>query len=144
MKSYSTKRPRLASPVNLTEYADTKSVYMKINYVNADHVHVLVDLPTRLSIEELIQLLKGSSSHWVNANNILPGKFAWGEATAPFLCRNPMSHRLLPTLPDKRNIIACEHSPMSFGNSSSAMACIGRMRKAVKTAGVHLGGKSPA
>jgi putative transposase len=53
----------------LTEYTDTKSVYMKINYVNADHVHALLDLPTSLSIEELIQLVKGNSSHWVNANN---------------------------------------------------------------------------
>ena len=68
----------------LTEYADTKGVYMKINYVNADHVHALVDLPTNLSIEELIQLLKGSSSHWVNANNILPGKFAWGRGYGAF------------------------------------------------------------
>jgi len=49
---------------------------MKINYVNADHVHALVDLPTALSIEELMQLLKGSSSHWINANNVLSGKFA--------------------------------------------------------------------
>jgi len=46
----------------LTEYADGKGVYMKINYVNADHVHALADLPTNLSIEELIQLLKGGSS----------------------------------------------------------------------------------
>jgi len=68
----------------LTEYTDTKSVYMKINYVNADHVHTLVDLPTDLSIEELIQLLKGSSSHWVNANNILSGKFAWGRGYGAF------------------------------------------------------------
>ena len=29
----------------LTEYTDSKGVYIKINYVNADHVHVLVDLP---------------------------------------------------------------------------------------------------
>ena len=57
---------------------------MKINYVNADHVHTLVDLPTNLSIEELIQLLKGSSSHWVNANNILSGKFAWGRGYGAF------------------------------------------------------------
>jgi REP element-mobilizing transposase RayT len=57
---------------------------MKINYVNADHVHTLVDLPTNLSIEELIQLLKGSSSHWVNANNILSGKFAWGRGYGVF------------------------------------------------------------
>jgi putative transposase len=68
----------------LDEYADTKGVYTKINYVNADHVHTLVDLPTNLSIEELIQLLKGSSSHWVNANNIVAGRFAWGRGYGAF------------------------------------------------------------
>jgi putative transposase len=52
--------------------------------VNADHVHTLVDLPTGLSIEELIQLLKGSSSHWVNATNILPGKFGWAQGYGAF------------------------------------------------------------
>jgi putative transposase len=57
---------------------------MKINYINADHVHALVDLPTNMSIEELIQLLKGSSSHWVNANSNLPGKFAWGRGYGAF------------------------------------------------------------
>ena len=57
---------------------------MKINHVNADHVHTLVDLPTNLSIEELIQLLKGSSSHWVNADIILAGKFAWGRGYRAF------------------------------------------------------------
>src|SRR5438874_7416396 len=131
-----------AAPLSryLSEYADTKSVYMKINYVNADQVHALVDLSTNLSIEELMQLLKGSSSHWVNVNNILQGKFARGEATAPFRCRNLMSHRLLPTLPGKRNIIGCAPSRKSFGNLSSAMAYAGRMRKAVETAYVHRGG----
>ena len=61
-----------------------KGVYMKINYVNADHVHALVDLPTGVSIEDLIQLFKGSSSHWINANNLLPGKFAWGRGYGAF------------------------------------------------------------
>lgn len=68
----------------LSEYAETKSIYMKINYVNADHVHALVDLPTALSIEEVMQLLKGSSSHWINANNILPAKFAWARGYGAF------------------------------------------------------------
>jgi REP element-mobilizing transposase RayT len=68
----------------LREYAEMKGVYMKINYVNADHVHALVDLPTSLSIEELIQLLKGSSSHWINANKLLMGKFAWGRGYGAF------------------------------------------------------------
>src|SRR5438094_4839535 len=54
----------------LSEHAEMKGVYMKINDVNADHVHALVDLPTGVSIEDLIQLFKGSSSHWINANNL--------------------------------------------------------------------------
>lgn len=68
----------------LNGYAKTKKVYMKINHVNADHVHALVDLPTNISIEELFQLFKGSSSHWVNENNLIPGKFAWGRGYGAF------------------------------------------------------------
>jgi putative transposase len=68
----------------LTEHAETKGVFVKINYVNADHVHVLVDLPTGLSIEEVLQLLKGSSSHWINAGDLLRGKFAWARGYGAF------------------------------------------------------------
>jgi len=57
---------------------------MRINYVNADHVHALVDLPTSMSIEDVAQLLKGSSSHWVNSNDIVQGKFAWGRGYGAF------------------------------------------------------------
>ncbi len=55
----------------LHQYSAEKGIYMKINYVNADHVHVLVDLPTSLSIEEMTHLLKGASSHWINQSNLL-------------------------------------------------------------------------
>jgi REP element-mobilizing transposase RayT len=68
----------------LSDYAKTKGIYMKINYVNADHVHALVDLPTSLSIEDLVQLFKGSSSHWINANDVITGKFAWGRGYGAF------------------------------------------------------------
>lgn len=69
---------------SLSEYAETKGTYMKINYVNADHVHALIDLPTRLTIEEVVQLLKGSSSHWINANDLIAEKFAWGRGYGAF------------------------------------------------------------
>jgi putative transposase len=68
----------------VSEYAEDKGIYMKINYVNADHVHALVDLPTSLSIKELTQFLKGSSSHWINSNDIITGKFAWGRGYGAF------------------------------------------------------------
>jgi putative transposase len=68
----------------LSEYAQTKEIYMKINYVNADHVHALIDLPTSVSIEDVVQLLKGSSSHWINSNDIVQGKFALGRGYGAF------------------------------------------------------------
>jgi len=68
----------------LAEYAEKEGIYMKINYVNADHVHALIDLPTALSIEKVVQLLKGSSSHWINSNDLVTGKFAWGRGYGAF------------------------------------------------------------
>ena len=68
----------------LLEYAEEQGVYMKINFVNPDHVHALIDVPTGLSIEKVVQLLKGSSSHWVNSNELLRGKFAWARGYGAF------------------------------------------------------------
>jgi putative transposase len=68
----------------LNRYALEKGIYMKVNYFNADHVHTLVDLPTSTSIEEVMQLLKGGSSHWINENRLLRGKFSWGRGYGAF------------------------------------------------------------
>jgi len=68
----------------LVQYAAEQEVYMKINFVNPDHVHALIDLPTRFSIEKVVQLFKGSSSHWVNSNDLVIGKFAWGRGYGAF------------------------------------------------------------
>jgi putative transposase len=68
----------------LHQYSAEQGAYMKINYVNADHVHALVDLPTGLPVEELMKRLKGASSHWINAGSLVPGKFAWGRGYGVF------------------------------------------------------------
>jgi REP element-mobilizing transposase RayT len=57
------KRAAALASANLLEYSHDKGIYMKINYFNADHTHALIDLPTNRAIEQVIQLLKGSSSH---------------------------------------------------------------------------------
>jgi putative transposase len=69
---------------NLSEYSREKGIYMKINYFNADHTHALIDLPTNLTIEQVVQLLKGSSSHWINQQQLIKGKFAWGRGYGAF------------------------------------------------------------
>jgi len=68
----------------LHDYAKEKGIYMKINFVNPDHVHALVDLPTNLTIEDMMQLFKGGSSHWMNEQNLVTGKFGWGRGYGVF------------------------------------------------------------
>ena len=84
------RRPFLSKPAAaklsdyLHRYASEKGIYMKLNYANPDHVHVLVDLPTNLAIEEMMHLIKGASSHWINESNLLTTKFAWGRGYGAF------------------------------------------------------------
>jgi len=68
----------------LTEYSAEKGIYMKINYFNADHTHALIDLPTNKCVEEVIKLFKGGSSYWINDNQLIRGKFAWGRGYGAF------------------------------------------------------------
>jgi len=84
------RRPLLDQPaaaklsVWLHYYAKQKGIYMKISFVNPDHVHALIDLPTNLCIEDMMQLFKGSSSHWINEQNLVAGKFGWGRGYGVF------------------------------------------------------------
>lgn len=68
----------------LDEYAKSKGIYLKINFVNPEHVHALIDLPTGKSVEEVMQLLKGASSHWVNEQGLVAGRFSWGRGYGCF------------------------------------------------------------
>ena len=73
------KRAAAKASENLLKYSYEKGIYMKVNYFNADHTHALIDLPTNLSIEQVVQLLKGGSSHGINHNRLVKGRFAWGR-----------------------------------------------------------------
>ena len=78
------KHAATLASTNLSDYAEGKGIYMKINYFNAEHTHALIDLPTNLTIEQAVQLLKGSSSHWINQNQLVKGRFAWARGYGAF------------------------------------------------------------
>jgi putative transposase len=50
----------------------------------ADHVHLLVSMPTTLSIAKGIQLIKGGSSAWVHETFPEIRHFAWQEGYGAF------------------------------------------------------------
>ena len=78
------KEARVEISDYLYKYSKEKNIYMKTNFVNADHVHALIDLPTNISVEECIKLLKGSSSHYINKNRLITTKFSWGRGYGAF------------------------------------------------------------
>ena len=69
---------------------------MKVNYVNSDHIHSVIDLPipkeyirTNMTIEDVARLLKGelSSSEGIHSqwiNNNVESKFNWATGYAAF------------------------------------------------------------
>lgn len=84
------RKPMLAREVRkklstyLYQYAEGKQIYMHINYVNADHVHVLIDLPRHIALQKIAKLLKGSSSFWINKNRLTKSKFRWARGYGAF------------------------------------------------------------
>ena len=95
----------------LSQYAAEKGIYMKINYVNPDHVHTLVDLPTHLCIEDAMQLFKGGSSHWINESKLLPGKFGWGRGYGAFSVSQSSAAEVAKYIADQEE----HHRKKSFG-----------------------------
>jgi REP element-mobilizing transposase RayT len=48
-----------------------------------DHIHCLFLLNPQKPITEIIKQVKGSSSHWINAEQLIRDKFAWQTGYAP-------------------------------------------------------------
>jgi len=68
VKSLSDRELRKRISNHLIKYSKEKGIYMKNNYVNSDHVHAVIDLPTNMTIEDVSRLLKGGTSYWINNN----------------------------------------------------------------------------
>ncbi len=49
-----------------------------INCVS-NHIHLLISLNAEMPISKLVMLIKGESSHWINKNKFVKGKFKWQE-----------------------------------------------------------------
>lgn len=49
-----------------------------------DHVHVFFELPVTMSISKQMQMLKSTSSKWINDNKLVLGRFSWQEGYGSF------------------------------------------------------------
>lgn len=64
---------------HIRENAKKKNIH--IDFLNGwvEHVHCLVSLGSDQTLEKLMQLIKGESSHWINTNQLTSTKFGWQD-----------------------------------------------------------------
>ena len=49
-----------------------------------DHIHMVVSVPPKLAVAQVVKRLKGSSSHYLNTLDLLPEPFAWQRGYGVF------------------------------------------------------------
>ena len=54
---------------------------INIDFINGynNHVHALLYMKSKQSISEIVHLVKGESSYWVNKNQLTKYKFGWQD-----------------------------------------------------------------
>jgi REP element-mobilizing transposase RayT len=64
---------------HIRENAKTKNIHLDFVNGHIDHVHCLISLQREQTIAQIMQMLKGESSFWINRNNLCKGKFEWQD-----------------------------------------------------------------
>ena len=64
---------------HIRENAKIKNIY--IDFINgySEHLHALISLQKKQNISDVMQLIKGESSWWINKSNLLRNKFSWQD-----------------------------------------------------------------
>lgn len=75
-----------------------------------DHIHCLFLLNPQKSISEVIKQIKGSSSHFINQNNLIPEKFAWQTGYAAYSVSESTKERVFQYIQNQKK----HHRKKSF------------------------------
>ena len=75
-------------------YGEENDILIDVINGVEDHVHLLVRLKTTQKISEIINLLKGVSSRWINLNADLEGKFKWQNGYGVFSVSEKDIHKV--------------------------------------------------
>ena len=86
----------------LFNYSKKNNIYMEVNYINSDHLHSLIDLPTNISVENCLKLFKGASSHYVNENKLITGRFSWGRGYAALAVSESLADKVVEYIKNQK------------------------------------------
>ncbi len=70
-------KPKLLS--HIKENAFSKNIYIDTINCVKDHIHVLINLKPDQKLSDVVRLIKGESSFWINNNKLIKFKFEWQD-----------------------------------------------------------------
>jgi putative transposase len=70
-------RPELFA--HIRENAKSKSIIIDTIGGYNEHIHILISLDPTQTISNILNLIKGESSHWINKSLLTKGKFEWQD-----------------------------------------------------------------
>ncbi|WP_321319067.1 IS200/IS605 family transposase [Labilibaculum sp.] len=103
---------------HMKENAEEKGIH--IDFINGyhDHCHCLVALQANQTISQLMQLIKGESSFWINKNKLCQDNFEWqndyyavsvGKSALPqvrnYIKNQESHHQLKPFEQEEKELI---------------------------------------
>jgi len=103
------RRPLLIKEVrsvifdHIKEYALKKSIYIDSLNSHLEHIHCLVPMGSGQNVEEVLRLLKGESSHWINKSKILSEKFEWQDEYFAVSVSESAVHRVRKYIKNKED-----------------------------------------
>jgi putative transposase len=64
---------------HIRENAKLKDIY--VDHINGydEHLHAIISLAGKQNISDIMQKIKGESSHWINKNKLTRLKFGWQD-----------------------------------------------------------------
>lgn len=64
---------------HIKDAAKDKDIF--IDFINgySDHAHALISLGKNQTLSDVMQIIKGESSHWINKNRIIRRHFMWQD-----------------------------------------------------------------
>ena len=83
-QKFLTKPLRPSIEGHFITYARDNQIMVDTLGVQPEHVHLLLMLRSNQTVENVVKLLKGESSHWINSENLIRPKFSWQRGYGAF------------------------------------------------------------
>ncbi|MCX6328827.1 MAG: IS200/IS605 family transposase [Bacteroidia bacterium] len=64
---------------HILNYAKSKGIFIDVINGHVQHLHALISLGGSQNISDLMKLIKGESSHWINKNKLTRLRFEWQD-----------------------------------------------------------------